>query len=254
MTCVDYANWDSSPQGVLVAPDLPEIDNEEYPEWIDLLSAATDAGDRFAMVELGAGYGRWLVNGAFAYRELKPDGAIALVGVEAEPTHFAWLSEHMRRNGIEPTEHELIEAAVADSPGRVMFEVGESSNYWGQSIRRSWLSRLRSSLKTKPVEAITLAAAFKGVDGMIDLVDLDVQDAEADILESGADELDRVRRVHIGTHSAKSERRLRALFSRLGWKNLTDYRSDTTVAETWWGGRDVYFQDGVQSWLNTTLS
>jgi FkbM family methyltransferase len=203
MTWVDYANWDPSPQGVIFRPPLPGIDNEEYPEWIDLLSAVAEAGNRFAMAELGAGYGRWLVAGAFAYRQLKPDGAIALVGVEAEPAHFAWLSEHMRRNGIGPREHQLFEAAVTDSPGRVTFEVGEPSSYWGQSIRRSWLSRYRSPLQTREVEAITLAAAFEGVDGMIDLVDLDVQGAEADVLEAGAGELDRVRRVHIGTHSEK---------------------------------------------------
>ena len=40
--------------------NLPEF-SEEYFEWIDFLAAVKTARDRFVMMELGAGYGRWLM-------------------------------------------------------------------------------------------------------------------------------------------------------------------------------------------------
>jgi hypothetical protein len=81
----------------------------------------------------------------------------------------------------------------------------------------------------------------------VDLIDLDVQGVEADVLESAAQALGKVQRVHIGTHSAENEQRLRALFDRLGWDSLNDYPCGAE-AETPWGS--IAFQDGVQTWVN----
>jgi FkbM family methyltransferase len=257
LTDVSYADWGADPEGVLVEPSLPPVDNEEYPEWIDVLDAACRAGERFAMVELGAGWGRWLTNAAAAYRQLRPHGPVFLVGVEAEPTHFRWLGEHLKRNGVDGRSMRLFEAAVAGIPGHVVFHTGDPAAWYGQAIKSqaTWRNRLRRRREsgTRVVRAITLAQAFDPIEGVIDLVDLDVQGAEADVLENGARQLDRVRCVHIGTHSAEQEDRLRVLFTRLGWRCRNDYACGGREAETWWGGRNVDFQDGVQTWLNPAL-
>jgi FkbM family methyltransferase len=255
-----YATWylteaEPKPQGGFDRPALPDLDNEEYPEWIDLLEAVCAAGERFTMVELGAGWGRWLVNGVFAYRQLHPDGAVCLIGVEAEPIHFRWLAEHLEENGIDLAAADLIEAAVADAPGRVIFDVGDPLGCWGQSShgRATWRTRFQRQSGQRAVRAITLAQTFRSAPGLIDLVDLDVQGAEAAVLTAGAGELDRVRRVHINTHSAEAEGQLRSLFTSLGWDCRTDYSSGSVASTTWWGGMNVSFQDGAQSWLNPRL-
>jgi hypothetical protein len=49
----------------MATPSYPAI-NEEIFEWRMLLSAVLAAKGSFAMVEAGAGYGRWLVAGALA--------------------------------------------------------------------------------------------------------------------------------------------------------------------------------------------
>ena len=49
---------------VLLDLRLPKVNGLEYFEWLDLLHAVQDARDRFVMVELGAGYGRWAVRAA----------------------------------------------------------------------------------------------------------------------------------------------------------------------------------------------
>jgi hypothetical protein len=37
--------------------------------------------------------------------------------VEAEPTHFQWMLQHFRDNGLDPADHDLIEAAVSERSG-----------------------------------------------------------------------------------------------------------------------------------------
>lgn len=75
-----------------------------------------------------------------------------------------------------------------------------------------------------------------------------MQGAEADVLEAGRGRLDdQVVRVHVGTHNAGVEQRIRELFLELGWTNRYDFAAGA-VATTPYGV--VAFQDGVQSWLN----
>jgi FkbM family methyltransferase len=239
----------------------PSFD-EEYFEWIDVLEAVVTADRRFTMVELGAGWGRWLINAAAAARQRELE--ICLVGVEAEPTHFDWMQQHFRDNAIDPHAHKLIEAAVAPTDGHVRFHVGDPTGWYGQAIdvnqprpyRRSLRQRALSALgrRKRPhgrrvvdVRAIALPAILAELE-YVDLIDLDIQGFEADTLAVTEDVLPKkVKRVHIGTHSEENERRLRELFTRLGWENLNDYPSGTTEATPW---GSIKFQDGVQTWRN----
>ena len=59
---------------------------------------------------------------------------------------------------------------------------------------------------------------------MVDLIDMDIQGAEADVVEASRDLLDqRVKRVHIGTHGGDIEARLRAAFAGMGWHCHYDF-------------------------------
>ena len=101
------------------------------------------------------------------------------------------------------------------------------------------------------VRTVTLPSILDDLE-RVDLVDLDVQGVEAEVLESAENQLaQKVKRVHIGTHSAENERRLRELFARLGWDRLNDYGCGSRV-DTAWGTID--FQDGVQTWVNPQLA
>jgi hypothetical protein len=101
------------------------------------------------------------------------------------------------------------------------------------------------------VGAVSLGTLLKK-NVVFDLIDADIQGAEADVFEPAAERLDAcVRRVHIGTHSDENEERLRHLFERLGWRCLRDFRNGRTN-ETPYG--QLRFQDGVQTWINTRLT
>ena len=74
----------------------PSVD-EEYFEWIDILESVSLARDRYTMLELGAGYGRWAVRAATALRR-RGIQQCHLVAVEPEPLHFRWLQQHLCDN------------------------------------------------------------------------------------------------------------------------------------------------------------
>jgi FkbM family methyltransferase len=255
-----------------VRTEPPEA-SEDLLEWIAVLESVLESNGPFTMLELGAGWGRWLVNAAVALRRLDPTRDLQLVGVEAEPTHFRWLVQHLHDNGLDPERHRLVRAAVAARNGKVRFQRGDAAAWYGQSIdpddpaaklsgpvsrlirwsRNTAANRLafgRHSRRMRRTRSVALATLLEPYP-RVDLVDADVQGAEADGFEPAAPLLAaRVRRVYIGTHDRENELRLRALFSGLGWECLSDYPSGERC-ETDWGAVD--FEDGVQSWVNPAL-
>lgn len=249
--CVDYLGvvrrrsfLDSSIQEAL----SPQLDSEEYFEWIDVLESVVLAHDRFTMIELGAGFGRWLVRAAVAVRQYAPDLPIQLVGVEAEPTHFQWMQQHFRDNGINPDDHCLIEAAVDAQDGEVLFYVGQPDEWYGQAIAQEAPATQASIQRVK---AVSLNQILAQVD-TVDLIDIDVQGAELVVLQSAIAAMNRqVKRVHIGTHAVEIERGLRQLFRQHGWQKLNDFACHATE-RTEWG--EVTFGDGVQTWINPRLA
>jgi hypothetical protein len=87
---------------------------------------------------------------------------------------------------------------------------------------------------------------------VIDLVDFDVQGAELDVIaESTAALTARVRRLHIGTHSRKIDANLPRILAPAGWRCLQSYPC-LRWNRTPYGW--LYFNDGVQSWVNPRLA
>jgi FkbM family methyltransferase len=238
--------------------------NEDYFEWIDLLEAVHGAGERFTMIELGAGYGRWLANAAGAVARL--GRSCHLVGVEAEPAHFDYLAQNLRDNGVAGSSCTLVRAAAGASPGSVWFHVGRPDEWYGQAIdanstpvswwkrwfRRGPLREVQADGKARELVRVVSLDQLLAPLPLVDLIDLDVQGAELDVLASSSLLDRRVGRVHIGTHNSGVEAGLRLLFQRLGWVNRGDYPCLTADVSTPFG--PVSFQDGVQSWLNPRLA
>jgi FkbM family methyltransferase len=269
VTRPEFLGRQSSADLVEVAPDYPPYD-EEYFEWIDLLESVILAAPQYTMMELGAGFGRWSVRAAFAAQQ--QNKRCALVAVEAEPTHFQWLMEHFRENALDPADHSVIHGAVANRSGTASFCVeapngGPPEAWYGQAIvdpaddvegvdTRQYLGSPiqchRSGLKSVPVLGVTLGELAAGCNNLVDLIDMDIQGNELEVISAEIVTLnDKVKRLHIGTHSPEIEQGLRTLLRRHGWACHADYGMNSTC-ETPWG--IVQFQDGVQSWTNPRLN
>jgi FkbM family methyltransferase len=250
-------------------PILPFFD-EEYFEWIHLLEAVLEAQDTFTMIELGAGFGRWVVRGGLAARQRNL--RFHLIAAEAEPTVYGWLRQNFANNGIPPDEHTLLHGAVTESPGPVAFYIGgprggqfdcNPNEWYGQCLAKDY--DLAGELtadgeyanfpvichaggwRSIEVQAVRLSSILKKLD-RVDLIDMDIEGEELPIVRANIKTLDaKVKRLHIGTHSKEIEAALRELLLDHGWTCSADYSLFAT-AETPYG--PISFQNGAQSWTN----
>jgi FkbM family methyltransferase len=231
-------------------PSYPPATEETF-ELLAILKAVTEAGNTFTMVELGAGFGRWLLAGACAARAKRPELRIKLVGVEAEPTHYQYLKKHVTDNGFDPAEHMLIEAAVNGTGQTADFIVGHAETWYGQAIVPPGftMKEFPNSVTIK-MRAIRLSELLAS-SGFADIVDMDIQGAEREVVPEAIEALtSRVRRVTIGTHSDEIHELIGRCLLQAGWRCDHSYLPGK-ISETEFG--HIHFQDGVHSWTNPRL-
>ena len=136
-----------------------------------------------------------------------------------------------------------MEAAISNKNGRCRFIVGNAFSSYGQRIA----SFTERDSHIKVVNSVSLQTLLQDLN-IVDFIDLDVQGTELKILSSVPKNMwDKVKLVHIGTHSTQIEKGLRKLFTKLGWNSKFDFAMGKE-AQTEYG--IISFQDGVQSWTN----
>ncbi len=206
--------------GQLIGTPIPADFHAEAIEWIGLLKAVRSAVGQYVAMELGAGFGPWIVAGAVAARRWGIKD-IRLCAVEGDPHHFRFLRQHFLDNGFDPDQHRLIEAAVGVDAGAAHWPISEASSAaeeWGsRPLEANRDYRGLQFQNTKRVEVVAMRDVVKA-QPLWDLVHIDVQGNETEICRSCIDELNsRVRRVIAATHSRKIDGDLLELMFRAGW-------------------------------------
>ncbi|MBI4968452.1 MAG: FkbM family methyltransferase [Rhodospirillales bacterium] len=259
-------------QARAVTADLPAV-AEDYFEWIDLLEAVFDASETFRYAEVGASFGCWSPRALKAARSRGIEKAMALL-VEADPKHAQMIVDHMAANGILASDYQVFELAVGAGEGLALFCVVKSQDD-PETSHLSWHGQFLVNLQGKgalrlmgrtyaghpvfeiadgwgaiKVNVATLARVLEGID-FLDLVDFDIQGAEGQVIAQSIETLNqKVRRLHIGTHSRDIDTFLKEVLTRHRWVCLRDYGCGQTEQTPF--GR-IEFQDGVQSWINPRL-
>ena len=224
------------------------IPDEQMFEWITIVETVLCAGDRYVMADLGAGYGRWLVNAALLARHFGRTPFV--IGVEAEDTHFRWMKEHLADNQISGSEQRLHHAPITGRREDVPFTVGHANEWYGQAVLPSadlgfgnWPNARVEMRRSVVLEDVICETP------VVDLLDLDIQGIEAEVISSSIELIDkRVKCLHVGTHSREIEATLRQVMSAIGWHPHFDYPGATSNCPTSAGPID--FGDGVQCWIN----
>jgi FkbM family methyltransferase len=236
-----FAPWVWKDENQARITKLPEL-SEDYFEWIDLLESVTSASGQFVMIELGAGWGSWIVKAAAALREINPQLPFKVGGVEADPVNFKLMQMHVEDNGIDFDQYRLIQSSVSDFDGKVWFAggdwdyvstgafmikkldlrtlavlgIGLLPNKVIQGLHKITGKRL-FKIKPQRVNSISLRTLMSSYP-QVDLIDMDIQGAELHVVKAAADVLDqKVKRVHIETHSTEVEIGLRKVFEELEW-------------------------------------
>ncbi|MGI0134103.1 MAG: hypothetical protein ACREBW_04010, partial [Candidatus Micrarchaeaceae archaeon] len=118
-------------EGQVLPVPVPADFHAEAIEWIGLLKSVRGATGEYVAMELGAGFGPWVVAGGVAARR-KGIRNIRLCAVEGDPQHFQFLRQHLSDNEFDPDQHSLFQAAVGVSDGFADWPILEdSSDAWG---------------------------------------------------------------------------------------------------------------------------
>ena len=226
--------------------------NELMFEWATIAETIQAAGSRYVMADLGAGYGRWLVNAALLARRF---GRIPfLIGVEAEDQHFLWMKEHLADNEISSAEQSLFHAPITGKRQHVPFTIGHAMDWYGQAVLPSAEAGFGNwpNARVEMRRSVVLEDVIADIPN-VDLLDLDIQGMEAEVVSSSIELIARrVKRLHIGTHSREIEETLRGLMTAAHFEPRFDYPCRTAHHPTPAGPVD--FGDGVQSWVNPRLA
>ena len=228
---------------------IPHHQSEDYYEWIDLLEAIDCAGDRFTMVELGAGYGRWITNGYLAVQR-HVDAKIRdiqIVGVEASQKHFDWMKLHLQDNDLVYNDDLIVRAAISSYSGYTLFPSASAgpptaadpgfglamidqdlssttaqrqlADAFAEGVRVMTMPNDQKTYDIVPTISINDLLSRLDADRIVDLIDMDVQGAEFEAVAAAIDVINlRVKRMHIGTHSRQIDRALYDLLVRNGWR------------------------------------
>ena len=180
----------------------------------------------------------------------------------------------MQNNGIGLDEYVLFEAAVGVAPGQALLTIEKPSgsnentprDWYGQAILADDIGRHKSTewtyhgrkvlerddgYRSIEVEVMTLEAVLADLD-RVDLVHMDIQYAEADVVESSLRVLEeKVARLLVGTHSVELHVRIHTELEERGWIKGWDFLPASTVKSSL---GSVTLVDGVQSWRNPRLS
>lgn len=219
----------------------------ELAEWEGTLRSVLEARDRFVAVELGAGWGPWLVASAMAAAR-RGIRDVCLAGVEGASSHYAFMLQHFRDNGLDPAVHHLLHAVAGAHDGVARFpKLASPSVNWGAEASYGVEQLTEQFEEVSSVSVATLLTRLPPVD----LLHCDVQGAEGDVLAAAAEVLAaRVRRIVIGTHGRAIEERLMKCFGSGTW--TLEHELPCRLVQDGSGALQLV-ADGVQVWRNNQL-
>ncbi len=235
---------------VLEAPRRGHEVLHEHDEWLGTLAAVIDAEARgeIVAIELGAGWGPWLVAVARAAAQIPAIRSVRLLGLEATPSHHAMMLQHFEDNGLHPAAHELLLAAAGDTDGVARFsKLPDPSADWGAGELSAAEIQAGGNEDAEPaydeVPRFAIAGLVRRYPN-VDLLHVDIQGAEETALPLAMAALnERVRRVVVGTHSRAIDASLTRAFEDAGW--TLEARHPCTL-----NADGIMSRDGTQVWRN----
>jgi len=258
-----WRNTNVTPRGRHLR-DYPLV-GEQYFEWIFVAETAWACRHQnsFTMVELGAGYGTWLLRAHHSFRQLS-DSPISLVGVEGDVHHYQWMREHFTNNGLDPAGHHLLLACVSDTEGMTAFMDSDNpdAEYGLKGLREDGVHKSLAEEEVgrvfngddgqryRTVRSVTLDGLIQDLE-RVDLIHMDIEGYEYRVVSQSMKMLnEKAARLLIGTHSAQIEDGLRRLLGAEGWTAVYDYEQ-AEETETEWG--PIRFVNGCQAWTNPRM-
>ena len=225
-------------------PPNPGNWHADIAEWGAALRSVDLAQDTYRIVELGCGWGCWLVNMGIAARRRGLN--VQLVGIEGDAGHLAHAREILDLNGFDETTLRLHHGVAGAKSGPAIFP--RNADWGGQAIFSPDAQTLANASADPSLQILTCYTLDMLTQGEpIDLLHIDIQGAELDFVLGNMPAISRlVRRVLIGTQSRAIEGALVGQFLSSGWSFEIERPAITPIQH----GSPTIAIDGVQLWAN----
>jgi FkbM family methyltransferase len=254
-TAIGYVHTTANMSGVVEGLPIPNSKHSEGIEWVGAIRAVDQAAGRFVAVELGAGWGPWLVSSAVAARN-KGIQDIRLIGVEADSGKVEFMKKHLGDNGFHPADHRILHGIVGPRDGFAYFPEINSHRDWGgeavfvetpDEVERNLFSHRWRNVRHNRLDCYSLESIVG--DLKVDFCHFDIQGAEFIVL-STARKLAKaqIKRLVIGTHSRTIEAQLFDFLASDGWV----LENEKPCKFQFLAGRFDTTLDGTQVWRNPT--
>ncbi len=241
----------SSMVGQIDRVPIPGNWHADTAEWAAALRAVDLAENTFHMLELGCGWGCWMVNTGVAAKAagLK----VHVAGVEADAGHIEFAREACLLNEFTEDEFELRRGIVSADAGTALFPRQEQAGeHWGNepilNATPAKLAELNATGRYDQLPTIGLSELTDN-SGRLDLLHIDIQGGEADFIRSCREELSAlVAYLVVGTHSREIEGQLFETLLTAGWQLEIERPAILNV------DKEPYPKiDGLQGWRNRRL-
>ena len=238
--------------GQVEGPPIPANWHADMAEFAAALRAVDLAKGTFRILELGCGWGCWLLNTGVAARNRGLE--VELIGAEGDAGHVAFAQRGCAENGFTDNEARVHLGVVGPKPGTALFPKQDTAGVsWGlEPVFDATPEQVRAAkagqqYDTLPV--LTLEALANGKP--LDLIHMDIQGGEASFVEACIGDLNKLAAyIVIGTHSRAIEGRIMELMLSTGWvleiERPAIYAFDGL-------GKPQLSVDGVQGWRNPEL-
>ena len=239
--------------GTVMGVPIPSNFHADMSEWGAALRAVDLARGSFTVLELGCGWGCWMINTATAARHRGL--TVHALGVEADAAHLGFAREALATNGFTASESTLMEGVVAARAGTALFPKPDrhGRDYGSEplfGLEGAELERAQRSGEYDRVPVIALEDAMRGHQ-RIDLLHIDIQGGEADLVRDTLPLLRaKVAYMVIGTHSRPIEGKLFETLGGGAFKLEVERPAILDLRDT----GPLTLVDGVQGWRNTALT
>jgi hypothetical protein len=248
----------ASHSGIVEGYPIPDNFHGENLEWVGTLRSVLDAGSRFSMLKLGAGWAPWSVVGYLAARQ-RGIGKIKVIAVEGDAGHFDFIRKTFAANLIASDIGEAVHGVVGVADGTALFpKAKDASQVYGGAAAYSVEEKATGAFadftaahsalveEVQELPCFGLTTLIRQFD-QFDLIPCHIQGGEAALFSKVIEPVSaKVKRVMVGTHSFETDRQLACLFPKHG-RDLEGIDSCLMRDQS---GKRVLVHDGVQVWRN----
>lgn len=252
--------WDTARplDGMVLPRPIPADYHAETIEWVGMLRSVLEARGGYAVMEVGAGMGPWLVAAGVAAR-LRGLAPIRLAGIEADPARFAAMRQNLADNGFDPDAQILIQGAGGVTAGVAHWPVREDArNDAGMRPVRDGVAEDTVYYEGEVGRTTTVKVHALGPllasEPRWDLLHIDIQGGEGELCAGAIDAMSQhVRRLVVATHSRVLDGSVMATMRAAGWRleaeKPTRFIPQDDVASL----ERMATHDGTQVWRNPRL-